>query len=581
MHALVSALRARTLFAAALCSLASFALLAPAPALAGWPLHPDDGGLPLCTAADYQWYAQAIEDGSGGLFVTWRDDRGRTVSLPNNYDVYAQHVSAAGVPLWGANGVAVCTDLGTQDRPALCSDGAGGVYVAWSDGRTGNNDVWAQHLNAAGAPQWLANGLRAARLDAANDYAPALVSDGAGGFLTVWYSYDAATGTRLRAQRMNAAGFQLWGTTGVAIGGPAGNQTDPRVLEDGTGGMVLSWVQGSTPRSVRAQRVSGAGTTQWGATGVAVTDTTRAASRTHYLVPNLAGGARFLVHDTAIVPTPWYRDLDGTGASVRWAQVLPATAWSEIMTGACAGDSGATLVSTTNGGFESVQRIAADGTLDWGPHGQPVSPDTLGRTMYLTLARDGAGGAYLVGTAVDTTTHFYEVRAQHVRWDRSLAWDDEGRTFASAVTGDQQAPQAFATDRGVIALWQDYRTVATTGLDLYAQRMDSTGTPGVPVLDAPAPGRADVFALAAPWPNPARSGAAVTLRFALPAASHVSLALHDVAGRRVRVLADGSFAAGEHRVRIEDGETLSPGLYFARLTTPQGVALTRRIAIVR
>ncbi len=82
-------------------------------------------------------------------------------------------------------------------------------------------------------------------------------------------------------------------------------------------------------------------------------------------------------------------------------------------------------------------------------------------------------------------------------------------------------------------------------------------------------------------PNPFRAGA--TVAFTLPAAGAVDLDVLDVAGRRVRRLAHGPFAAGRHEARWDAGSDaggLAPaGLYFLRLRAPGG-AVTRRIARV-
>lgn len=68
-------------------------------------------------------------------------------------------------------------------------------------------------------------------------------------------------------------------------------------------------------------------------------------------------------------------------------------------------------------------------------------------------------------------------------------------------------------------------------------------------------------------PNPSR--AAVVLRFRMPAGGAAEVAIHDLAGRRVRVLASGGFAAGDQRVtwdgRDASGRRVAPGLYFARV----------------
>src|SRR5436190_16393936 len=65
--------------------------------------------------------------------------------------------SAAGIPRWTPNGVALCTANGIQQNPQLVGDGAGGAIVTWQD-RRGNSldDIYAQHVMAGGAvdPAW-------------------------------------------------------------------------------------------------------------------------------------------------------------------------------------------------------------------------------------------------------------------------------------------------------------------------------------------------------------------------------------------------------------------------------------------
>ena len=74
------------------------------------------------------------------------------------------------------------------------------------------------------------------------------------------------------------------------------------------------------------------------------------------------------------------------------------------------------------------------------------------------------------------------------------------------------------------------------------------------------------------------------LRFALPRETRVSLGVYDVSGRRVRQLASGAEAAGDHAIgwnlRDEAGRAVSAGLYFARLET-EGQVLTQKLATVR
>ena len=143
---------------------------------AAWPHDPNNGNVALCTAANDQAYPTIVSDGAGGAIVTWQDYRSGTTS-----DIYAQRVNAAGVPQWTANGVALCTAAGVQQSPTIVSDGAGGAIVTWQDLRGGTTyDIYAQRVNAAGVPLWTADGV--AQCTAGNDQlVPMIASDGAGG----------------------------------------------------------------------------------------------------------------------------------------------------------------------------------------------------------------------------------------------------------------------------------------------------------------------------------------------------------------------------------------------------------------
>ena len=95
--------------------------------------------------------------------------------------------------------------------------------------------------------------------------------------------------------------------------------------------------------------------------------------------------------------------------------------------------------------------------------------------------------------------------------------------------------------------------------------------------DEPAPRELD-FALAGanPVSGPAR------FRFALPQAGDVNVAVYDVAGRRVALLADGRYEAGVHTVAWDPaagGSSRHAGMYFARLVAG-GKSLGRRVVVL-
>jgi hypothetical protein len=68
-------------------------------------------------------------------------------------------------------------------------------------------------------------------------------------------------------------------------------------------------------------------------------------------------------------------------------------------------------------------------------------------------------------------------------------------------------------------------------------------------------------------PNPFQG--LTTIRCSMPAAGRASLAIHDVAGHRVRTLLDGAVGVGERSFvwdgRDDAGRTVASGVYFYRL----------------
>lgn len=102
----------------------------------------------------------------------------------------------------------------------------------------------------------------------------------------------------------------------------------------------------------------------------------------------------------------------------------------------------------------------------------------------------------------------------------------------------------------------------------------------VPALD-PAPAAA-TLRLLAPAPNPCNPR--TTIRFELARDGGVTLAVHDLAGRRLRTLSQGYLRAGEYQVpwdgRDDAGRAVASGAYLVRLVGDDGAA-ARRVTVVR
>ena len=85
------------------------------------------------------------------------------------------------------------------------------------------------------------------------------------------------------------------------------------------------------------------------------------------------------------------------------------------------------------------------------------------------------------------------------------------------------------------------------------------------------------FALEQNYPNPFNP--ATTIRYTLPSAGRVRLAVYDLLGREVALLTEGVVGAGRHEARL-DASAWASGVYLYRLTTAEG-STSRRMVLSR
>lgn len=259
----------------------------------GW--LPD--GLPVCTADGCQIGIRCTEDGTGGFYVAWIDDRVTGVTG----DVFAQHVTSDGAiaPGWPADGLPVGVAPGAVDAPVVASDGGGGVLVAWPDERDwpSGRHIFAQHLTATGSivSGWVENGIPIAKGYAAQF--PTMVPDGTRGALVAWVDYSTASGDFIIvAQRVTAGGSvaQGWPANGVTLAHSVTNGIFPRIATDGREGGLVGWTswESQSERHVMALRILGDGSIdpEWPQNGLAVCSAVGSRGLTS-IIPDGFGGA--------------------------------------------------------------------------------------------------------------------------------------------------------------------------------------------------------------------------------------------------------------------------------------------------
>jgi hypothetical protein len=228
--------------------------------------------------------------------------------------VYAQRINASGEALWTTNGIALSTGYSSflSSRRAITPDGAGGAIVMWN-GSGAPAYVYAQKVNAAGIPQWTANGVivgTGGNIDVVSDDEggaiaaydnntwiyisriissgtvqwnssvqsfnnlryPAIASDGMHGAF-VAYQADDATDLDIYAQHITASGTVAWPDSGVALFATAAYDNLGEIASDEVGGVIVTSYDNYSrggDYNVYAQRITASGIVDWQMNGVAL-----------------------------------------------------------------------------------------------------------------------------------------------------------------------------------------------------------------------------------------------------------------------------------------------------------------------
>lgn len=465
-------------------------VLAAGPALAAWP-HDPYTNLAITSDAFDQQLPVTCSDGAGGIIMAWRDPRN------GNYDIFAQRITATGtiVGSWAAGGIPICTVAGSQIDPCITADGSGGAIIAWADPRNGNYDIYAQRVSATGAMLWTVDGVRATN-NAQDEDRPTICSDGAGGALLAWRLIYSGTDNDFYGTHLTAATGAIaagWGFGGNIIAGTIFNEITGSIAPDGAGGAYFSWSDnrgGPSNYDVFVSRYTGAGTlpSGWFASGFAVTAVSGNEGNPR-MVADGAGGAIVAWEDDrfstgqndiyALRLTSGGARASGWIANGNAATLAANTQYSPVL--AADGSGGAIIAwSDTRNDLGDIytQHLSSNGGVVGGwpgdGRGIAVQPNAQGA---VAIVPDGAGGAAL--TWMDNRNGgVYNLYATRVGPTGNIApgWASDGNIYCS--TGTAKFGPAPVSDGlgGMLVAWQDYRNLGAG--DIYAQRIDRYGALG-------------------------------------------------------------------------------------------------------
>ncbi|UOK43666.1 MULTISPECIES: T9SS type A sorting domain-containing protein [Flavobacterium] len=266
--------------------------------------------------------------------------------------------------------------------------------------------------------------------------APRIVSDGNGGVIIAWVDFrQSTTNSNIWAQRIDSNGVTQWLTSGVSICTALNNQDQVEIISDGNGGAIIVWSDrryNSTYTDIFAQKINAAGVVQWTTNGVGIC-----------YAPNHNYNPQIIA--------------DGNGGAI--------ITWMD---------------NRTDGrGDIYAQSINSSGVVQWTTNGIAICniPDKESDLSdYPAIVSDGNNGAIITWADFRNGLN-WDIYAQRVNSSGAIQWSDNGIVICDAANHQPDPTIISDNNGGAIIVWSDERNSGTSTdvYDIYAQRVNSNG----------------------------------------------------------------------------------------------------------
>jgi len=441
-------------------------------------------GNPVCLVFTEQTNPKLCSDGAGGAIIAWEDYR----NDPKGRDIYALRMSSTGAPLWTANGTLICNATNEQWTISICSDGAGGAILVWGDYRNGDSDIYTQRVDSLGTTLWTSNGVPIVNCSGTQEN-PELCSDGAGGAIIVWT--DSRNGEEdVYAQRITGEGHLEWTIDGIPICPQAGRQDLPKVISDGTGGAIICWADDRIDYDIYAQKVTATGVPQWGANGTVICNATNHQDSSQ-LCSDGAGGAIIVWTDYRDLEADVYAQRITSAGVVQWTAngtVICDWSNSQLAPQICRVNSGGAIIAwhdLRSGMAEDIyaQRVTQGGEMAWTQNGIVIC-NASNMQNEVRMCADGADGAIMAWSDMRSAITL-QIYAQRVSSSGKMLWEFNGAAVCTHTAGINFHQITNAGVGAAIFTWRDDRNLpgkAEPGSDIYALKISSPSAGGDPGL---------------------------------------------------------------------------------------------------
>lgn len=457
----------------------------------------------------------STSDGSGGMWIAWEDTRNTGTS---GTDIYCQHISSDGTILLDAAGLLVTNATGNQTSISITDDGANGMIISWTDAQAGNNDIYTQRIKSDGSVAYATNGVAVSNTSF-NELGSVVARLNATEYLVVWRD-NRLGNTDIFVNKISIeTGSKIFVNDSVIVNATS-NQNNQQVIVDGNGGAYIIWEDprvATSKAGIYAQHIDNSGVPLWIANGIAVCDPNGSGIANNRQYP------KFVSDGASGFVATWADLRNGTTNNDIYAQRIASDGsalWTANGIAICnaSGNQSLPQIASAGGMFfitwydprvsstdQNIyaQAISADGTIQWDVNGygictvagkQPSNSSPTATSRNLGILSDGIDGVIIIwDDARNSASTGTDIYAQRIKGDKTLYWAADGIVVSNA-TGDQVS-FVSTTDgaNGAIISWQDGRAAANT--QIYASRLTATGLLPVSFLSISATPKSSVIAV--------------------------------------------------------------------------------------
>ena len=401
-----------------------------------------ENGVPVRQGAHIEWQRTGDVGDNGEMIFVWSDTR------TGGRDIYAQKVDLNGNSLWDTEGTVVVSTPGRQEDPIAVSDGAGGVYVIWTDYQFEplDGDVFAQHVLTDGSLAWDEEGIALSTISGMQTSLNMCV-DGLGGAFAIWNDLSSGEG-QIYATHLSANGNIVSPGTGVPIITSPGGHLKVSIEIGGAGYAAMVWedsrIDGET--DIYAQRIDVGCSTLWS-------------------TPE-QGGIPVCNLKSIEQKAPKVTHVSGDTTVVVWEDYRNNIANGDIY----------------------IQYLDGDGNILLAENGFPLCNEDSKQLSPRVKANSEY--AYVVWEDFRDHPAYADIYAQAFSLSNELQWEIDGKPISTAIRPQTQPRLTVDNNDGAYIVWMDERNASFPEVEIYLQHVSASGNisfeeNGLAICDAP------------------------------------------------------------------------------------------------